>query len=205
MNSRSSLYDEDRLQRILKSGSGHSVEKVVNSVLEDVWEFQGDAEQADDVTIMAVSYTGSSPEEASKSLALRIENNFEEIEHVNEAFNAFAEAYDIPDTIRRKLNLVFDELLNNIISYGYADDATHWIEIGVSVVEGVLVVSITDDGRPFNPTETPTPNIDVPLEEREVGGLGLHLMKSLMDEVTYERQDTGNLVTLKKRLPFPEE
>ena len=135
---------------------------------------------------------------AAQRLEISALNRLEEIARVNETFNAFAGERGVPDEVRRKLNLVFDELLNNIISYAYNDDDEHYIEIVFVIGDECFVVTITDDGHPFNPLDSDDPNTELSVEDRPVGGLGLHLVRSVMDEVAYERHDKNNVVTLKK-------
>ena len=79
-----------------------------------------------------------------------MENKFAEIDRVNESFNSFCQKNNIPDSIRRKFNTVFDELLNNIISYAFEDDSIHIIHIYISYKASKIKVEISDDGKPFN-------------------------------------------------------
>jgi anti-sigma regulatory factor (Ser/Thr protein kinase) len=145
-----------------------------------------------------MTFFGRAGEDAAQRLEISAVNRLEEIDRVNRTFNAFAGEHGVPDAIRRKLNLVFDELLNNIISYAYQDDSEHIIGIVFSIVDNRFVVTLTDDGRPFNPLDCDDPNIELAVENRPVGGLGVHLVRSVMDEMSYERQGKNNVVTLKK-------
>ena len=98
------------------------------------------------------------------------------------------------------MNIVFDEMLNNIISYAYHDEDEHEIEIRVELSENRLTVSIVDDGIPFNPIGVETPDTELSLEERKIGGLGIHLVRRVMDKVSYQRRIDKNIATLVKRL-----
>ena len=91
---------------------------------------------------------------------------------------------------------VFDELLTNIISYAYEDDREHNIGIKVELSADQLKVSMVDDGIPFNPLGVETPNTALPLEEREIGGLGIHLVRKMMDKVSYRRRIDKNVITV---------
>lgn len=97
-----------------------------------------------------------------------------------------------------KVNLALEELVSNIISYGYKDDDDHWIKVALSVEDGVLVINLEDDGIPFNPIEAEEPDCGCPVEERVIGNLGIHLCKQFMDDLIYERRGNKNIVTLKK-------
>ena len=198
MNVGSELYSEDRLQTLLSRLQYGSAEESVRGIVDDVWVYQGEAEQADDVTVMTVSYSGPSEDAESNRLELRAVNRLEEIARVNEDFNEFARQHGIPEAIRRKFNLVYDEVLNNIISYAYNDKDEHIIEIVISLAEGRLVTSISDDGRAFNPFESEAPDTGLSVDERPIGGLGVHLVRSVMDEVKYERHGKRNVVILEK-------
>ena len=98
------------------------------------------------------------------------------------------------------MNVVFEELLNNIVSYAYRDEGEHTIDLRVELSSDRLAVTITDDGRPFNPFMSAVPDITVSLEEREPGGLGIHLVRNMMDEVSYRRRTGKNAVILVKHL-----
>jgi sigma-B regulation protein RsbU (phosphoserine phosphatase) len=200
MDVESALYGEDRLQAILSQRNFDSAEQMVDLLLDDVWEYQGEAEQADDVTVLAVSYNGASARGEIGHLALQVRNRTEEINRVNQGINDFAEQHGVPDGDRRRINLIFDELLNNVISYAFDDDQEHFIDVAVSLERDRLVVTIADDGRPFNPFGRIPPETDLPVDDREIGGLGLHLVKNVMDEVTYERLGTKNVSTLIKNI-----
>jgi len=198
------LYGEDRLRELLEQHDFESAEHMVNVLVDDVWAHQGEAEQADDVTVLAVSYQGASERGELGHLDLRVANRTEEIIRVNQGFNDFAEQYGVPEGDRRRINLIFDELLNNVISYAFDDDEEHFIDVAVSLERNRLVVTIADDGRPFNPFGRIPPETDVPMDDRDIGGLGLHLVKNVMDDVTYERLGTKNVVTLIKNIELQE-
>ncbi len=99
-----------------------------------------------------------------------------------------------------KFNLIFDEVLNNVISYAYHDDGDHDIEIRMELAGERLLVTLADDGVPFNPLSVMAPRTDLALEEREIGGLGIHLVRNLVDEVSYQRRIDKNVLTLMSHL-----
>ena len=98
------------------------------------------------------------------------------------------------------MTLVFDDLLNNVISYAYDEGEEHVIEIRVELSPDRLAVRITDDGHPFNRFGRTSPDTALALEEREIGVLGIHLVQNLMDEVYYTRRTDRNVVVLVKYL-----
>lgn len=195
------LYEEDRLVRVLEARDYDSVEEMVAASTEDVWRFQAEAEQADDVTVLAVRFTGREGGAAGTHvLELEAGNRYEEIDRVNRSFDEFASTHGLPEKVRRSMKLVFDDLLNNVISYAYEDEDEHLIEIRIELSPDRLAVRITDDGHPFNPFGRTSPDTALELEEREIGGLGIHLVQNLMDEVSYTRRTDRNVVVLVKYL-----
>ena len=97
-----------------------------------------------------------------------------------------------------QINLALDELFTNIISYGYRDDDEHWVKIAISHENGTVVIRIEDTGMPFNPDAAEGPDMIHDIDKCPVGGLGIHLIKKLMDEILYERCGNKNVLTLKK-------
>ena len=124
------------------------------------------------------------------------------VARVVEGFAAFAEAHALPAPVRRSIQVALDELVYNPIVYGFLKDGNGQGEGRVEVaLEGDRVrVVITDDGPPFDPLAYATPDTALPVEAREIGGLGIHLVRKMMDDVGYERRDGRNIVTLVKRL-----
>ena len=98
------------------------------------------------------------------------------------------------------MNVALDEMLSNIIKYGYQDDAIHEIHVRLSVSGPMLVAEIEDDGQPFDPRDAPAVDVDAPLEEREVGGLGIHIVRHLMSEVDYASVAGRNRLVMKMPL-----
>ena len=96
------------------------------------------------------------------------------------------------------VSIEIENMLNNIITYVYSDEDEHNIEIKVELSGDRLTVSITDDGIPFNPFGVETPDTKLPLEERKTGGLGVHLVRKVMDKVSYQRRIDKNVITLVK-------
>ena len=119
---------------------------------------------------------------------------------VNREVADYLEDLGLETKVRRQLNVVFDELLNNVISYAFDDDDKHLIDISVAMTDRRLVISISDDGIPFNAFGHDPPDTDLPLEDRTEGGLGIHIVRNLMDQINYQRAIGRNTVTLVKLL-----
>lgn len=99
-----------------------------------------------------------------------------------------------------QLNLVLDEAVANVVNYAYSEPG-HELQVTIDKVDGQLVVQLVDQGVPFDPTtESETPDITLSVEERPIGGLGIFLIKEMMDVVEYERKGDSNVLTMKKNL-----
>lgn len=110
----------------------------------------------------------------------------------------FAARHQFAHEVSFALNVALDEILNNIISYGYQDAAHHEIAVRLALRCGNVEVTVEDDGKPFDPGAVPAP--DASSSQREPGGVGLHFVRNLMDELTYTRRDGINQLRLTKRL-----
>ena len=129
-----------------------------------------------------------------------LRNHVAELERVGQLVAAFGTEHQLPSQIVFDLTLALDEILTNIMSYAYADQGNHEIVVRLSQQAGTLVAEVEDDGRPFNPLEVPPPDLDAAIEDRPVGGLGLHLVRRVTDGLDYERAAGKNRLVLRKAL-----
>jgi len=115
---------------------------------------------------------------------------------------AFGAAHGLSAKVVFHLTLCLDELVTNIISYGYTDFDDHPIDVTVSLEGEEIIIRIEDDAEPFNILEAPEPELSLPLEKRArpVGGMGIHLVKNLMNKIKYTRENGKNVLVLKKTL-----
>jgi serine/threonine-protein kinase RsbW len=135
---------------------------------------------------------------AMACLELHIENRLEEIAKVADAVEHLGVEHAIPQNVVNDMNLSLDEVLNNIISYAYAGGVIRTITVRLTIANRELIANIDDDGRPFNPLMATPPDLSGSIKERPVGGLGIHFVKTLMDQVVYVRRDDQNCLELKK-------
>ena len=135
-------------------------------------------------------------------LTLRVKNAFTEIPAANEAASRWLADRNSPPAADYLANLAIEELVTNCIKHGYDDQGEHIIEITLKLSANELVLTVTDDGHPFNPLELPEPDTNLPLEDRPIGGLGIHLLRKMSDRMEYERKGGKNQITLHKSLGF---
>ncbi|MEE9216535.1 MAG: ATP-binding protein, partial [Anaerolineales bacterium] len=158
------------------------------------------AEQSDDITVLVVQYHGGSHNSDDRQFEMIIVNEISEIDRFQSQFAEFAAEQGIPATTMQKVQVVFEDLLANIIFYAYDDEAEHEIEISMNSNGEQLKITVVDDGLPFNPLEAEKPDTTLDLQDREIGGLGIYLVLNLMEEVTYERRGERNVITLTKKI-----
>lgn len=113
-------------------------------------------------------------------------------------------AMDLPQKCMFEINLGLDELFTNIISYGFKDNSEHHIRFSLAKYKETLVVEVEDDGVPFNPLEVGSPEVSEDLDSVSIGGLGIHLVRNMMDDVDYQRIAGKNRLIMKKSVPYPQ-
>jgi serine/threonine-protein kinase RsbW len=131
-------------------------------------------------------------------LTLRLHNRLLELDRIADAVEDFGEAHALPAKLRFQIRLVLDELVTNIISYGYPQDGEHVITVAMGQEGSLLRFELEDDARPFDPLSAKAPDLDSEVDHRQVGGLGIHLVRTLMDRVAYERVGDKNHLILEK-------
>ena len=196
MNPAGELYSEHRLESILRDKPSLATDELITDVLMGVEAFAAEAEQADDITLLAFSMDIEPQQVVHHQLTLQARAELPEIAKVIQQFEEFAEAQQLPSSATQKASIALDELLNNTISYGFDDDEDHGISIRFDYAEQRLEVSVQDDGKPFNPFDQRTPDTSLSVQKRDIGGLGVLLVKELMSEVNYQRLQGSNIVTL---------
>jgi len=138
---------------------------------------------------------GSSTEER-----IRLNADVAELERLSAWLDDYCERHQIPDEPHYHLNVAVEELVLNAIKHGHCLPANCAIEVGLRLSGQALNVTITDTGIPFNPLDAPPPDLTSNLADRPIGGLGIHLVRSLMNSVEYVREGGENRVHLRKDL-----
>ncbi len=134
----------------------------------------------------------------AKKQLLSIKNRLEDIKIVIDNFEEFAKLANLEQAFVLKMNIVLDELLANVIRYAFEDNHDHLIYLEFAVTDSSFCMTLEDNGVPFDPFNQPPPDTNKGLEERDIGGLGIHIVKRLMDNYSYERLGNNNVVKLEK-------
>ena len=195
------LFGEGRLRALLGGLGNISAAAAVNAVLTGVRAFAESAEQADDIAILALRYAGPGGRPAAAAdLVLDLRATFEEVVRAATAVRELCEARGVPREPTDDLILGLDEMLANIVTYGYPGNPAGAIAVRVAITGEALRLDISDRAPAFNPLEAAAPDLDAPLDTRPVGGLGVHLARSVMDTMEYAREDGENRLRLVRRL-----
>jgi anti-sigma regulatory factor (Ser/Thr protein kinase) len=175
---------------------------ITKKLLEETISFESGAEQSDDITILVLTYYFNFGAKKQKDkMFLEIENKIEEIAKVNTLIDQACEAWDINPANGHKINLALEEIVSNIINYGFDDEAKHLIAITIEQIEGAVRIVVEDNGTAFNPLEMEEPDsLNKPIEEREVGGLGIYFVKQFMDYEEYRREEGKNILIIEKKI-----
>ena len=131
---------------------------------------------------------------------LRIRNQMTELEKVNQFIGEISEELGLSMEMTMDLNLVIEELVVNVVSYAYPQGTDGEIELMVTSDDKELTLVLSDQGREFDPTSKEDTDMSVNPAERELGGMGIFLVKNIMDEVTYQRFKGKNLLTMTKKI-----
>jgi anti-sigma regulatory factor (Ser/Thr protein kinase) len=121
-----------------------------------------------------------------------------------EGFDAFAAEHGLSRHVTWPFQVALDELVSNVVHHGAGEGAGARIAIELRLADQHLEVVVVDEGAPFDPLQAPEPDTALPLEERPIGGLGLMIVKRLMDQVAYERAGGRNRLTIRRKLAVPE-
>ncbi len=132
----------------------------------------------------------------SKQLVLK--NSISEVRVLSSTVEEFCEKNNFSDEVTHDIRLALEEIFSNIVFYGFQDQDEHQIAISFSLKNNTLILEIKDDGIPFNPLEFKTPDLEIPIEERMTGGMGIHIAGELVDEIEYFRKQNNNILVMKK-------
>ena len=180
------LFGEDRLLESLNETVGMTVEEICRKVKADVDVFQGEAEQFDDITMLCVRLN----EVENKMLS--VNPTMESISHVADFVEEHLEKFEVPMKISTKLMVAVDEIYSNIVHYSGASEA----KVQIVKETDALRLVFRDNGKPYNPLDAKDPDINAAAEDRTIGGLGIFMVRKMMDNVDYMYKDGQNVLTL---------
>ena len=200
MNAERDFFSEQRLLEALNNNRESQLKDLLSAIKREIDAFAGEAEQADDITMLALEI-GQTPEAPGPEAAmkeLRIEASRDRINEVMDFVTSELTRHNCPPELQNGINVSVEETFSNIANYAYTPAKGDAL-IGISVGDEAII-RFEDMGRPFNPLEQAAPDLDKPIMEREIGGLGIYLTRKLMDRLDYERLGDKNVLTIYKKI-----
>lgn len=135
-----------------------------------------------------------------KNKRITIINNIDQLPTLAEQIEQIADEWELGPMLAMNMNLVIEEAITNVIFYAFNDQENHQIDIDFNLNDSILKLVITDDGTPFDPTQKGDPDTTLSVEDRQIGGLGIFLIRKIMNEVKYKRKNNKNILTLTKSI-----
>ncbi len=133
-------------------------------------------------------------------ISFNLRNNLADLKGFVQHLEVFALSQGLSKQNVLRINLCIEECFANIVSHGYQDNEDHWIEITLTSEDKKFIVCIEDDGISYNPTSTAAPDLTSPVEQKKIGGLGVHFMRHFMDDIKYQRYNNKNVLVLTKNI-----
>ena len=197
-NNRHEQLGDDRILAAQQDAFNLSPQEQIDKMLQVVKNHVNGAEQSDDLTMLSIKYTYQRDEQA-KSSHLILKNKVEELNKLPEFVDTVCEEAGIDMALIASLNLALEEAATNVVLYAYGREEGE-VDIEAVYTDKYLKFILTDAGIAFDPTKKEEVDTTLSVEERQIGGLGIHLVRQIMDSVNYERIDGKNVLTLIKRL-----
>ena len=192
-NSDNKMMNLEGMLRSLNVHKNETPQGILEGVIKDVNSFVGDAPQFDDITAVCLEMKGKKPS------VLVIEAERGKLDQINDFIHGYIEDEECSRKVIYEIDLAVEEIFVNIANYAYGDQKGN-AEIILSKKEDSLVMTFKDSGTPYDPLAKPDPDTTLSASERQIGGLGIFLVKKLMDETSYEYKDGCNAFTMIKKL-----
>ena len=200
-NSQQEQYGEDRLFQLVTSHPFASARQTVELVQESVAAYVGSANPSDDLAMLCLKiHINDDRDGTVQQWKLTIRNEMGELRRLHDFLESIGETLGIDDELMMNLQLVMEEAVSNVVYYAYDEGVVADIMLDASSEGHMLTFVLTDDGRAFDPTQKEPVDLNVHPAVRKTGGLGIYIVKQIMDEVTYRRDNGKNILTMKKRM-----
>ena len=202
MNANKDLFQDERVREVASQALARGQQEprqLIAQMTDAVHQFVGDAEQSDDLTMMAIQYIKQHSEEiVRKSIVLPAD--IEEVPRLNAFVEEACQTVGFDDDIATQVKVAVEEAVVNVMKYAYAPGVRGNVTIEAASNGARLKFTIIDSGAPFDPTVQDEVDTTLSAAERKIGGLGIHIMRQNMDSLNYERMDNLNVLTLRKKI-----
>ncbi len=135
-----------------------------------------------------------------QTYALKLTNKISELDKIRDTLEKLADDWGLPPALGMSVNLALEEAFTNIVNHAFEDQDPHDIDICFSLNGDQMKITITDDGKHYDPTKQPDPDTGLSAEDRPIGGLGIFLIRKIMDTIDYQRKGNKNHLTLTKNI-----
>ena len=198
MNKEHKLFGMNRVEAVLGTCVGMQTKDILQTITQAVLQFVDDAEQSDDLTMLAIHYTPVRREAVYED-QLTLQNDVHQVKQLNAFVKQTVGQLQIEASLAKQLQLAVEEAVVNVMEYAYPAGETGDVTIKMMSDGSVLRIQIIDRGVYFDPTAKEKADIDIPVQDRQIGGLGILLVRELMDSINYERINQLNILSLTKK------
>ena len=190
-------FGEARMEEVLRTR--RNAQDNLEAMQKAVADFVGDADPSDDLTMLFIHYLNDmQPDETERHLILH--NDIQQIPQLAEFIETIADEIKLDQGLAMSLNLALEEAVTNVILYAYPEGSDGLVDIEAIMSKDKLKFIISDSGQAFDPTAAPEADVTLGVEDRPIGGLGIYLVRKIMDSVSYERTEGKNVLSLTKKL-----
>jgi sigma-B regulation protein RsbU (phosphoserine phosphatase) len=203
LNLSNDFFGEAKLAASLTLLANKSTRSLTELLIGELKRFSSGAEQADDITILALQYKDASWQVTTpvQTVQLVLRNQISELERIVSKVEELSEAWNLPAKAGMEINLMVEELFTNVVFYAFDDTQDHSVILDFILVDSHQVqIRIEDEGKQFNPLDKKVDDLlDKPVEDRQIGGLGIHFVRTMADHVEYNRTGNKNVIVLTKK------
>jgi len=195
-------FEESRIIATASQAKSEGIDtpkELITHMSKAVREFVGEAEQSDDLTMLAILYSHQQ-QNTRFQRSITLPNNIEEIPQLADFVEEICELVGYDPATTMSMNLALEEAVVNVMNYAYPSGAQGEVNIEAMADNNYLTFIIRDRGIPFDPTVKKDVDTTLSAEERPIGGLGIYLVRQLMDSINYEREHGKNVLTLRKKI-----
>ena len=195
------MFGENRILHDLEKNKTASAIEVVDYLKQHVTVFADGTEQGDDLTLMFLRHGTSQKYASHAPRRIIMKNEMSEVGRMRGFFFSVCREHGIDEDTAKSLNLAAEEWVANVINYAYPKGTRGHVELTAEFSDSKLTLVVKDHGIPFDPTTYEAVNVEAALDDRPIGGLGIHLVKTIMDTMAYQRTPNGyNVLTLTKKI-----
>ena len=197
-NPRHELFGEERMEEVLSER--RTAMEHLDAMKAAIAEFVEDAPQSDDITMLFIHYLNDNTQNNNMARHLILHNDIQQIPQLAEFVETIAEEKNLDQALAMSLNLALEEAVTNVILYAYPNGIDGLVDIEAFIREDCLEFILSDSGKPFDPTAAPDADITLGVDERSIGGLGIYLVRNIMDTVSYRYENGKNILTMIKKI-----